>query len=237
MGGPAIEGSNHIYNAPQRGDYQYPSPAMTCGQRPDVVPENPIEPVGHFHESASPRTTSEFDNESGDTSTLNQASHNSASSVSTSQHYSRYSSSISSSYRESNRVVTRGVTEHSSYISESSNVTASPSLSRRNKPPPNRQTSGIKNQSIDSIGSDYSSMSNKGAASIIGTPSRLSVGRGSGSGWNTPTAGNTWNTEGTPSYTASSLSGGASMGDTGPSAGVGQSSLDDVCDDTLPIEP
>ena len=81
-----------------------------------------------------------------------------------------------------------------------------------------------------SIGSDYSSMSNKGAASIIGTPSRLSVGRGSGSGWNTPTAGNTWNTEGTPSYTASSLSGGASMGDTGPSAGVGQSSLDDVCD-------
>ena len=83
---------------------------------------------------------------------------------------------------------------------------------------------------FNSIGSDYSSMSNRGAASIIGTPSRLSVGRGSGSGWNTPTAGNTWNTEGTPSYTASSLSGGASMGESGPSAGVGQSSLDDVCD-------
>ena len=45
---------------------------MTCGQRPDVVPENPIEPAGQFHESASPRTTSEFDNESGDTSTSNQ---------------------------------------------------------------------------------------------------------------------------------------------------------------------
>ena len=45
---------------------------MTCGQRPDVVPENPIEPASQFHESASPRTTSEFDNESSDTSTLNQ---------------------------------------------------------------------------------------------------------------------------------------------------------------------
>jgi hypothetical protein len=56
------------------------------------------------------------------------------------------------------------------------------------------------------------------------------VGRGAGSGWNTPTPANTWNTEGTPSYTASSLSGGASLGETGPSAGVGQSSLDDVCD-------
>ena len=56
------------------------------------------------------------------------------------------------------------------------------------------------------------------------------MGRGAGSGWNTPTPANTWNTEGTPSYTASSLSGAASLGETGPSAGVGQSSLDDVCD-------
>ena len=81
-----------------------------------------------------------------------------------------------------------------------------------------------------SIGSDYSSISNRGTGSIGGTPSRLSVGRGAGSGWNTPTPANTWNTEGTPSYTASSLSGAASLGESGPSAGVGQSSLDDVCD-------
>ena len=81
-----------------------------------------------------------------------------------------------------------------------------------------------------SIGSDYSSISYRGAGSTGGTPSRLSVGRGAGSGWNTPTPGNTWNTEGTPSYTASSLSGAASLGETGPSAAVGQSSLDDVCD-------
>ena len=73
-------------------------------------------------------------------------------------------------------------------------------------------------------------MSNRGVASTGGTPSRLSVGRGVGSGWNTPTPGNTWNTEGTPSYTASSLSGGTSLGGSGPFAGVGQSSLDDVCD-------
>ena len=81
-----------------------------------------------------------------------------------------------------------------------------------------------------SIGSDYSSISNRGTGSTGGTPSRLSVGRGAGSGWNTPTPANTWNTEGTPSYTASSLSGAASLGESGPSAGVGQSSLDDVCD-------
>ena len=81
-----------------------------------------------------------------------------------------------------------------------------------------------------SIGSDYSSISNRGTGSTGGTPSRLSVGRGGGSGWNTPTPANTWNTEGTPSYTASSLSGAGSLGESGPSAGVGQSSLDDVCD-------
>ena len=65
-----------------------------------------------------------------------------------------------------------------------------------------------------------------------GTPSRIPSGRGMGSGWNSPTPANTWNTEGTPSYTTSSLSGAASLGGgvVGPSAGVGQSSLDDVCD-------
>lgn len=74
-------------------------------------------------------------------------------------------------------------------------------------------------------------MSNRGAGSTGGTPSRLSAGRGAGSGWNTPTPGNTWNTEGTPSYTASSLSGGASLGETGPSAGVGNPS-DRIMSDT-----
>ena len=49
-----------------------------------------------------------------------------------------------------------------------------------------------------------------------GTPSHLSVG--GSSGWTTPTP--TW-TEGTPSFTESSKSG---------LEGLGQSSLDDVCD-------
>ena len=53
-----------------------------------------------------------------------------------------------------------------------------------------------------------------------GTPSHLSVG--GSSGWNTPTP--TW-TEGTPSYTESSKSGMESG-----VGGLGQSSLDDVCD-------
>ena len=73
-------------------------------------------------------------------------------------------------------------------------------------------------------------MYNRGAGSTGGTPSKLSAGRNQGSGWNAPTLGNTWNTEGTPSYTASSLTGGFSLGGAGSSAGVGQSSLDDVCD-------
>ena len=75
-------------------------------------------------------------------------------------------------------------------------------------------------------------MSNKGTSSFGGTPSRLSAERGGGSGWNTPSSLNTWNTEATPSYTASSLSGPGSLGTgvAGPAAGAGQSSLDDVCD-------
>ena len=65
-----------------------------------------------------------------------------------------------------------------------------------------------------------------GLASDHGTPSRLSVGS---SGWNTPTP-NTW-TEGTPSYTPSSLSHVSSLGvNTAGDVGVGASSLDDVCD-------
>ena len=52
-----------------------------------------------------------------------------------------------------------------------------------------------------------------------GTPSHLSVG--GSSGWNTPTP--TW-TEGTPSFTESTKSGLDLAG------GVGQSSLDDLCD-------
>jgi len=62
----------------------------------------------------------------------------------------------------------------------------------------------------------FSSMGDVGTADYHGTPSHLSVG--GSSGWNTPTP--TW-TEGTPSYTESSKSG---------LEGLGQSSLDDVCD-------
>ena len=77
------------------------------------------------------------------------ASYNSASSVSTSQHYSRYNSNISSSYRETSKVVTRGINEQSSYLSGSIDTNASPSVSRKNKTPQNRQTAVIKNQSMD----------------------------------------------------------------------------------------
>ena len=62
-------------------------------------------------------------------------------------------------------------------------------------------------------------MSEVGSLDHHGTPSHLSVGGGS-SGWNTPTP--TW-TEGTPSFTESSKSG-------LEAGGLGQSSLDDVCD-------
>lgn len=67
----------------------------------------------------------------------------------TTQHYSRYNSNISSSYRETHKVVTRGITEQSSYLSGTIDSNTSPNLSRKNKHPQNRQTSVIKNQSID----------------------------------------------------------------------------------------
>ena len=76
------------------------------------------------------------------------ASYNSASSMSTSQQYTRYNSSTSS-YRETNKVVTRGITEQSSYLSGTIDSSASPNLSRKSKTPKNRQTSVIKNQSVD----------------------------------------------------------------------------------------
>ena len=77
------------------------------------------------------------------------ASYNSASSMSTSQQYSRYNSTMSSSYQETNKVVSRGITEHSSYLSGTIDSSASPNLSRKSKAPKNRQTSVIKNQSVD----------------------------------------------------------------------------------------
>ena len=66
-----------------------------------------------------------------------------------------------------------------------------------------------------------------GPGGIADSPARLSAGGGVHSGWNTPTS-SAW-TEGTPSYTESSMSshgGGGGVGATG----VGQSSLDDLCD-------
>ena len=77
------------------------------------------------------------------------ASYNSASSVSTSQQYSRYNSTLSSSSQETNKVVSRGITEHSSYLTGTIDSSASPNLSRKSKAPKNRQTSVIKNQSVD----------------------------------------------------------------------------------------
>jgi len=235
---PAATKPESVVPSSQNGDYHFSSLGMTSSQRPDVVPGNAIDAAANRFQKPMPSSMkySEFDDENSGISTLNQASYKSASTVSSSQQYSRYNSTMSSSYQETNKVVSRGITEHSSYLSGAIDSSASPNLSRKNKTPKNRQTSVIKNQSIDSIGSDYSSISNRGTGSTGGTPSRLSVGRGAGSGWNTPTPANTWNTEGTPSYTASSLSGAASLGESGPSAGVGQSSLDDVCDDTIPIE-
>ena len=56
---------------------------------------------------------------------------------------------MSSSYQETNKVVSRGITEQSSYLSGTIDSSASPNLSRKSKAPKNRQTSVIKNQSVD----------------------------------------------------------------------------------------
>ena len=151
--------------------------AMTSSQRPDVVPGNAIDSVTRYHKSSM--KYSEFDDGNSSISAMNQgiinylelkghkqffprlsialtyfsewisASYNSASSVSTSQQYSRYNSTMSSSYQETNKVVSRGITEHSSYLSGTIDSSASPNLSRKSKAPKNRQTSVIKNQSVD----------------------------------------------------------------------------------------
>ena len=78
------------------------------------------------------------------------ASYTSTSNVTSSQHYSQHHASISGTHREINKVVTRGITEQQGTIySGTIDGNASPSLSRKNKPPHHRQTSIIKNQSVD----------------------------------------------------------------------------------------
>ena len=77
------------------------------------------------------------------------ASYISTSSVSSSQHYSKHHASTSSTHREINKFATRGITEQSSVLSGTIDVNASPSFSRKNNPPPNRQTAMIKNQRTD----------------------------------------------------------------------------------------
>ena len=72
------------------------------------------------------------------------------STTSSSQRYSQEHSSFSSSHKEINTVVTKGnIIEHSSVLSGTAEVNNSPSLSRKNRPPPHRQTVTIKNQSAD----------------------------------------------------------------------------------------
>jgi len=178
----------------------------------------------------------------GDYDAAEAAYYTAASSISntatTSHHYQNRSSSVSAT------ASVRSMSDHNTA------ATHSPGMARK-KMPINKQHAALRQQSVSesstcggvgiggTVGSSADSLHHhQGQATRDGTPSRLSIG----SGW-ASTPGHTWATEGTPSYTPSSLSRDSSLSVGGGSShlhhhhpSAGQSSFDDVCDETLQVE-